>query len=302
MSEHVALFVDRLVASTAANGDSPVSIAAGRASLKKAPSENGKRLPHQKSSSSILAKDEGELHRIGSKSSFLDGNLNIIEETSKPLLEAEAAGECRICQEEDDIVNLESPCACTGSLKFAHRKCVQHWCNEKGDTVCEICRKPYEGGYTAPPSSARADGFTINIGGNWELEGSHQLNLHQSRLFSVASEHHFQDSDYEEYTRANARSAACFRAVAFILMVLLLLRHVLSMTSSVAGEESSTFVMLFFLRAVGFFLPCYIMARALNVLHCRRQRQEAAFAAAEVAYLLQSGQTHGVPVAVSTAQ
>lgn len=25
--------------------------------------------------------------------------------------------ECRICQEEDSIKNLESPCACTGSLK-----------------------------------------------------------------------------------------------------------------------------------------------------------------------------------------
>lgn len=26
-------------------------------------------------------------------------------------------GECRICQEEDSINNLESPCACSGSLK-----------------------------------------------------------------------------------------------------------------------------------------------------------------------------------------
>lgn len=25
--------------------------------------------------------------------------------------------ECRICQEEDDIKNLEAPCACSGSLK-----------------------------------------------------------------------------------------------------------------------------------------------------------------------------------------
>lgn len=241
-------------------------------------------------------KDEIELHRSGSKNSILDGSLSNTEDDSKPHL-AEA-GECRICQEEDDIINLESPCACTGSLKFAHRKCVQHWCNEKGDTVCEICRKPYEGGYTAPPPSAREDSFMINIGGSWEGQ---RLNLHESRLFSVASEHHFLDSDYEEYTRTNARSAACFRAVAFMLMVLLLLRHVSSMTTTVAEDDVSTFIMLFFLRAVGFFLPCYIMARALNVLHCRRRRQEAALAAAEVAYLLQSGQAHAVPVAVSPA-
>lgn len=25
--------------------------------------------------------------------------------------------------------------------QYAHRKCVQRWCNEKGDTICEICRK-----------------------------------------------------------------------------------------------------------------------------------------------------------------
>lgn len=31
----------------------------------------------------------------------------------EPLLQVE----CRICQEEDSIKNLESPCACTGSLK-----------------------------------------------------------------------------------------------------------------------------------------------------------------------------------------
>jgi hypothetical protein len=30
---------------------------------------------------------------------------------------------------------------------------------------------------------------------------------------------------------------------------------------------------LFFLRAAGFLLPCYIMARAMNILQRRRQRQ-----------------------------
>jgi len=24
---------------------------------------------------------------------------------------------------------------------YAHRKCVQHWCNEKGDITCEICHQ-----------------------------------------------------------------------------------------------------------------------------------------------------------------
>lgn len=26
-------------------------------------------------------------------------------------------------------------------IQYAHRKCVQRWCNEKGDIICEICHK-----------------------------------------------------------------------------------------------------------------------------------------------------------------
>lgn len=59
--------------------------------------------------------------------------------------------ECRICQDEDFDSNMETPCSCCGSLKYAHRKCVQRWCNEKGDTICEICHQQFKPGYTAPP-------------------------------------------------------------------------------------------------------------------------------------------------------
>ncbi|KAJ6999239.1 hypothetical protein NC653_010044 [Populus alba x Populus x berolinensis] len=34
-------------------------------------------------------------------------------------------------------MNMEIPCSCRGSLKYDHRKCVQRWCNEKGNTICE---------------------------------------------------------------------------------------------------------------------------------------------------------------------
>ena len=46
--------------------------------------------------------------------------INIKEEEEndeeEPLLQTV---ECRICQEEDSIKNLESPCACSGSLKVS---------------------------------------------------------------------------------------------------------------------------------------------------------------------------------------
>jgi len=77
--------------------------------------------------------------------------------------------ECRICHDEDLDSNMETPCSCSGSVKvntirnifpklrehwldrminvvgltwqYAHRRCVQRWCNEKGDTTCEICHQ-----------------------------------------------------------------------------------------------------------------------------------------------------------------
>ncbi|CAA0813411.1 RING/FYVE/PHD zinc finger superfamily protein [Striga hermonthica] len=74
---------------------------------------------------------------VGSSSSMTTDNDNVMmvveheeEDEQAPLI---GLGECRICQKEDSFNNLESPCACSGSLKYAHIKCVQHWYNEKGD-------------------------------------------------------------------------------------------------------------------------------------------------------------------------
>lgn len=48
-------------------------------------------------------------------SSAIDiGDKNGAAEEEEPLIQAV---ECRICQEEDSIRNLEVPCACNGSLK-----------------------------------------------------------------------------------------------------------------------------------------------------------------------------------------
>ncbi len=58
--------------------------------------------------------------------------------------------ECRICQSDDLIKNLDAPCTCKGSLRYVHHKCLQQWCVEKGDTMCEICKTPFKGNYTAP--------------------------------------------------------------------------------------------------------------------------------------------------------
>ncbi|XP_068642806.1 uncharacterized protein [Aristolochia californica] len=240
-------------------------------------------------------------------SSSLDGSapsgsspsieVSVASEEEEPLLQNV---ECRICQEEDDTKNLEIPCACSGSLKFAHRKCVQRWCNEKGDITCEICHQPYKPGYTAPPPRAVPDETAIDISGSWTIAGA-PLDLHDPRLLAMAAaERHFLEAEYDEYAATNASGAAFCRSAALILMALLLLRHALSITNTDHSDDASTFFSLFLLRAAGFLLPCYIMAWAISILQRRRQRQEAAaLAATEVAFVLQSGQRRGLQFAIT---
>ncbi|XP_057530696.1 uncharacterized protein LOC130809084 [Amaranthus tricolor] len=203
--------------------------------------------------------------------------------------------ECRICQEEESVSGLEVPCGCSGSVKYAHRKCVQRWCNEKGDVTCEICHQPYQGGYTAPPPPPPSEDTAIDIGGGWTISGT-PLDLHDPRLLAIAeAERQFLEAEYEDYAASSASGAAFCRSAALIMMALLLLRHAWTVPDSDGEDDMSAFFSLFLLRAAGFLLPCYIMAWAISILQRRRQRQEAAaLAATQVAFVLQSGQRRGL--------
>ncbi|KAK9115408.1 hypothetical protein Syun_022205 [Stephania yunnanensis] len=111
--------------------------------------------------------------------------------------------ECRICHDEDEDSNMETPCSCCGSLKYAHRRCVQKWCNEKGDTICEICHQAY---------------MEFSIRGNWEIT---RRDLHNPRFIAmVATDRNFLDPDYDDYSVSTTRSLMCCRAVAIILLLL----------------------------------------------------------------------------------
>ena len=127
-----------------------------------------------------------------------------------------------------------------------HRSCVQHWCNKKGDNMCEICHKKYKPGYIAPCPTCLED-IPFDIGASWEISEA-QLDLREPRLFAmVAAEIHFLEIEYDEYASTNASGSSCFHSVALILMVLLLLRHALAITSSGRDEDTTTFFTLFIL-------------------------------------------------------
>jgi len=208
--------------------------------------------------------------------------------------------ECRICQEEDSVKNLEVPCACSGSLKYAHRKCVQRWCNEKRDTICEICHQAYKPGYTAPPP--QSDETVIDISGNWTLAGT-PLDLNDPRVLAMAAaERRLLETDYDEYEDNSASGASLCRSVAIILMALLLLRHALTIGDGDSDDDDdpTTFFALFMLRAAGFLLPCYIMLWGISILQRRRQAQEVeTLAASDVAFMIQAGQHRGLQVTIA---
>lgn len=240
---------------------------------------------------------------VGPSSSIaVDEKGVLLEEEGDEEVPLIGRAECRICQEEDSLDKLESPCACSGSLKYTHRTCVQHWCNEKGDITCEICHQQYQPGYTVPPLTV-AEETIIDIGGGWQISGT-PLDLHDPRVLAIAeAERQLLEAEYDDYNSANASGAAFCRSAALILMALLLLRHALPMTDTDGDDEDPTaFFSIFLLRAVGFLLPCYIMLWAISILQQRRQREEAAaLAATQFAVVLHSGQSRGVQFTIASA-
>ncbi|KAF3647130.1 putative DNA excision repair protein ERCC-1-like [Capsicum annuum] len=285
MGEHLALCVDRLI--------TPESLHSMQGS-EDAGSSGGSSCSHAVGQSSYdTANKEDDEPETGGE--------------DEPLLQTV---ECRICQEEDSPKNLEIPCSCNGSLKYAHRKCVQRWCNEKGDIICEICHQPYQPGYTAPPPPS--EDIAIDMSGGWTVAGT-QLDLHDPRLLAMAAaERHLLEADYDEYADSSASGAAFCRSAALIangnvryallhfllmednapsdstlsirvevgfnldrvLMALLLLRHAVTIGNGDGDDDDvSAFFSLFLLRAAGFLLPCYIMAWAISIMQRQRQRQ-----------------------------
>ncbi|XP_068638733.1 uncharacterized protein [Aristolochia californica] len=179
--------------------------------------------------------------------------------------------ECRICQDEDEDSNMESPCSCSGSLKYAHRKCVQRWCNEKGDTMCEICHQQFKPGYTAPPQLFQYGGIPMNFRGNWEIS---RRDIHNSQFIAmVATDRDFLDSDYDNYSSTNTRSLVCCRTVAAIFMLLLVVRHILPIILTGTDEASFTLFVLLLLRTAGVVLPIYVMGRAFVAIQRRRNQR-----------------------------
>lgn len=174
---------------------------------------------------------------------------------------------CRICHEAEfeSCKPLEAPCACSGTLKFAHRECIQRWCDEKGDTTCEICLKKYEPGYTAIPKQPKNIVVLDQVVGIRE-----SLQVPRSRgevespeLLGIA-----------ECTAAADRNASRCRTLAFIFTGLLLVRQLLDLLTGGVGHSPFSLSTVLILRTCGIIVPMYIIIRTITALQnsIRRHR------------------------------
>ncbi|XP_024021609.1 uncharacterized protein LOC21408557 [Morus notabilis] len=181
--------------------------------------------------------------------------------------------ECRICHDEDEDSNMETPCSCSGTLKYAHRRCVQRWCNEKGDTMCEICHEPFKPGYTVPPPLFQFGRIPMHFRGNWEIS---RRDINSPRIVAmVSTNRNFLDPDFDDYSASNSGGLTWCRSVAVTFIILLILRHTLPLL--ISGNHDYSFfsfplIMLLFLRIVGIVLPIYVMVRVVTAIHQRRRR------------------------------
>ncbi|XP_061353208.1 uncharacterized protein LOC133297985 [Gastrolobium bilobum] len=177
---------------------------------------------------------------------------------------------CRICHEEEfeSSKSLEAPCACSGTVKFAHRDCIQRWCNEKGNTICEICLQKYEPGFTASPKKAQIIDEAMSIRREQEASNARI----EAVVEGVAIER-----DYSECSSATDRNASCCRSLALAFTVVLLVRHLFAALTNGTEDYPFTLLTVIILKASGIIIPMYIIIRTIAAIQnsVRRHYQDS---------------------------
>ncbi|CAL5396429.1 unnamed protein product [Camellia sinensis] len=155
--------------------------------------------------------------------------------------------ECRICQDEDEDSNMETPCSCCGSLKIMFiADAYKDGVTRKVTACVRYVTRPFKPGYTAPPPMFQLGSIPMNfnivcglnvfIKGNWEISRKDPNN--PCFIAMVTTEPNFVDPDYDEYAAFESRSLFCCHSIAAIFMVLLILRHTLPILVNGAQDYS----------------------------------------------------------------
>ncbi|XWS36103.1 hypothetical protein CRYUN_Cryun20dG0055600 [Craigia yunnanensis] len=180
---------------------------------------------------------------------------------------------CRICHEAEFESCLEAPCACSGTVKFAHRDCIQRWCNEKGNTTCEICLQEYEPGYTvtAPSKKSQLTEAAVTIRDSLQIP-RRELEPQHQRLVALAEGMNV-ENEFSQCTSAADRGASCCRSLALTFTVVLLVKHLFAVLNGETDHYPFALLTILFFRATGILLPMYILIRTITAIRNSTQRQ-----------------------------
>ncbi|KAG6484044.1 hypothetical protein ZIOFF_060838 [Zingiber officinale] len=220
--------------------------------------------------------------------------------------------ECRICQEEDEDFNMETPCSCRGSLKvkkellfskdsagsfqlnpaissFLLPVCSQKMCPEMVQRKGRHCVRDL-------PAAIRARIYgSAEVTSVWDCSDELQEDLHDSQILTLAPSE--PDDTLHHYDDDHSRSKICCRAIAITVsvpfpdhhpfdfdinchhlcfvqfVVLLFLRHCLPPLIGGPEQYSFTLFSLLVLRTAGILLPVVVMVRTVRTLRqCRRHQ------------------------------
>ncbi|KAK1408921.1 hypothetical protein QVD17_41082 [Tagetes erecta] len=183
---------------------------------------------------------------------------------------------CRICHEAEfeSCKSLEAPCSCSGTVKFAHRDCVQRWCDVKGNTVCEICLQKFEPGYSTVASLAPSrHNHDTHVSVRESLEVSRTDENPETVAIDIGEEENLVEREYAECLSAADTTTSMCRNLALIFTTLLLVRHFIGLLFGETGDYPFTLLTLIAIKACGIMLPMYIMMRMIDVVHTIMTRQ-----------------------------
>lgn len=203
-----------------------------------------------------------EQHELSSSSSSSEPSSPSFSSSSSSSSSSSLLRQCRICHEEEDewCAAIESPCGCSGSLKYAHRGCVQRWCDEKGSTLCEICLQNFESDYTIPPKKVQVVETAVTV-----------------RDEEMLPEELSQE-DQEQYAGSEAQTgngdcSSWCRSLTITFTIMLLVWHLIAVVTIEAVDHCAfSLVTMFLLRAAGILLPFYAIMRMVRMIQ-QGQRQ-----------------------------
>ncbi|KAG6488045.1 hypothetical protein ZIOFF_056803 [Zingiber officinale] len=155
--------------------------------------------------------------------------------------------ECRICQEEDEDFNMETPCSC--------RVCSQKMCPEMVQRKGRHCVRDL-------PAAIRARIYgSTEVTSVWDCSDELQEDLHDSQILALAPSE--PDDSLHHHDDDHSRSKICCRAIAITL----------SASGALHDRNSRSLVQLLVLRTAGILLPVVVMLRTVRTLRqCRRHQ------------------------------